>query len=760
MARPSYLRPEDEGGPAVEAASAGQNGERPQVLAQLAKDISDLIRSARAPLPATPARAVPSPGRRPSTGLQVPDSGARLSALRRAATGVREQAEETSHAIQTAAGAVDEPPSILEAEVRATPSQDPRCSSCGNLHTADAVFCRYCGLKRAEALSPRGSASRARSPHEVHTLLANMESREAGLRLKVQQLTEEKCLREKRLEEEVERLRRSNARMEEELRLRHLGAGAPEAGASSETTEEPVLADVARGSDSGRAWPGHEPAAEDLRFDLQHQLRDIRAEVAHCAQVLQEQPQSLPSAEVLDIRQQLQELSEEVLQTSRALSGGMPGGQAHHRELEEVSNQLERLQRQMSTHSATYARPTEPVAASSSPAVAEALEVSARDIELAELREEVNSLRSQLGQERSPAQAPQGCNELTSKLQEQIEAIRTDLGHLASQASAPAGPRSCNDAGRHGLGELTHSRTVSCHVAALHGRLTAIRAEVARVLHESQNCEDTSSPALQAQLGALLSELSDVRAKAAAVGAAAVGVRGAAAAAELHWAGSQAALRAPCLSAEQAVNSQVEPGVVSPTVNELIRPGNSGDTRFVDMPITAAEWQKLPSRSSCVAPPPVVPGMGQSPLLLCQHLAADLGFSQAAYGINGYGGLDMATQHLAAGYAIPSQQMPSESRPSSARSRGGRSADGQYAASLPFAGSGAGSWLPQEVHRGPSSVCSSRPPEEPQDRPPLGLMRRPSRSKLHGPEVMAGELPQLPSVPGQPDVMMPASFVR
>ncbi|CAE8604775.1 unnamed protein product, partial [Polarella glacialis] len=310
----------------------------------------------------------------------------------------------------------------------------------------------------------------------VHALLSSIESREAGLRLKVQQLTEEKALREQKMEDEISALRRSNARLEDQLRTRHawhqpeLYVEEPPAQRGFGDQEAPSLG-----------------AAHDLRHELQQQLQEIRAEVTRCARALQE-PQALPSAEVLDIRQQLAALSSEVLQTSRALSVDVPRGGRVDTELEEVKRKLESLQGHVSkTMSAAMARPVsqevfeqpevcedtrQPVHSATSAATV------ARDAELAELRAEVNQLRAQMAApppliSAAPASAsPQP--ELRGELRAQIEAIRHDLGQIAAPPAAMA---------------PMQQSSYAPEVAALHGRLTAIRAEVARVLQESQNSE-------------------------------------------------------------------------------------------------------------------------------------------------------------------------------------------------------------------------------------------------------------------------------
>eukprot|EP00435_Cladocopium_sp_Y103_P011311 s1378_g2.t4 len=274
-------------------------------------------------------------------------------------------------------------------------------------------------------------------------------------------------------QEEVQRLRRANHALEDELRKLQVPPSRKE-GFLAEQGREFTRQAFER-INIGQAEPGRTAGAPswrdatELREDLQQQLQEIRQEVTRCARALQE-PAAIPAEEVLDIRQQLEALGEEVQQTSRVVAS------RDLRELDEVRHQLEAIQRQVSnTLSAAWSRPTEaPPARPSWPS---------SQPELNELRAEVNSLRAQLGQ-------------LSTK-------DRTVPGwkrHLGQRRFEPT------------LGSLAPE------VAALHGRLTAIRTEVARVLQESQNCEE-ADPALQAQLRVLLQELSNVRSDAATVAA-------------------------------------------------------------------------------------------------------------------------------------------------------------------------------------------------------------------------------------------------
>lgn len=321
---------------------------------------------------------------------------------------------------------------------KAEKRQEFRCPDCGNFFLADANFCRHCGRRLSEVAEEM-------RPRETKT-------------------------REQELEEEVQSLRRANHALEEELRKLQVPPSRKEGFLAEQGREAFERINIAQAEPVSRTAgaPSWRDATE-LREDLQQQLQEIRQEVTRCARALQE-PATIPAEEVLDIRQQLEALGEEVQQTSRVVAS------RDLRELDEVRHQLESIQRQVSnTLSAAWSRPTEapparPPWPSSQP-------------ELNELRAEVNSLRAQLGQ-------------LSTK-------DRTVPGwkrHLGQRRLEPT------------LGSLAPE------VAALHGRLTAIRTEVARVLQESQNCEE-ADPALQAQLRALLQELSNVRSDAATVAA-------------------------------------------------------------------------------------------------------------------------------------------------------------------------------------------------------------------------------------------------
>lgn len=861
MAKLGYLQQTDGG---TSDLHMSDSADRPQVLAQLAKDISNLIRNSRtATSEAKPSGDTPGDARVSvfaSSGLrdQARPLGRVLRDARAAAAPVSEDrvcgsglqtASVSSTSRTVLAGeeesvvVADEPPSLLEAaSVRAVDIQQ---DCLGSQPKATGFTSRA-----------QGASARARSPQEVHALLANIESRETNLQRKVQQLTEEKCLREKRLEEEVQRLQRSNARLEDELRQ----------------TVQPAPEDPPdRASLTGRG--DDEPfLTQELREDLQRQLQEIRDEVSRCARTLQA-PEAMPYSEVLDIRQQLQALSAEVYQTSQALQGRVGAfcrtderNACHNSELSDVSQQFEALQSHVSSAlSAAMARPAEPLKACQEARPESSFrespcQLSGREDELAKLRAEVNSLRAQLAQDRTQSAAPDlrgqdlragqqhdqmdhtqsaapdlrgqdlrgqlqeqkdgelrpeannlraqtaqdrtqyaasefRSQDLRGQLQEQMEALRSDLGQIAQaplvDAAAPA--------------------SFAPGVAALHGRLTAIRAEVAKVLQESHASEDTASPARQAHLSALLSELSDVRTNAALLARSAVAATPPPPTAEnSSWQLHPQLLQQQYLQQFQqhqqqpaqlaAVNQQqptqlaapaapygaalhvtgfndarygdfqsplfVEPfAACTPTVNELPRPGNNVEQRFVDMPIGSVDWSLRPSRDafqgefrSCHT---------ASPPLFGQHPATDFGYGPNGFanvysnncGSGGYAwssadatsqwsgngcggkvytcsGPDATTQRLGGSCCCPPpppslQGLATGSRPSSARSGGGRSFEsqqlhGSLSSSEPR---NSGNWLPPEPHRRPS-LAQYRPPEEPPDLAPQGLMRRPSRSQL------------------------------
>jgi len=659
--------------PEAAAYSADHSGERPQVLAQLAKDISDLIHSARSgSSECVGPRQTSSPRVKATASLLAPPSD-RFSSfnLGNTARELQSHEEETT------------------------------------------------------------SRVRARSPQQVHALLTSIESREAALQQKVQQLMEEKTSQQRRLEDEVARLQRSNAWMEEELRKRKqteaLEAEAArsasiagemfEGGPCARTPVETRLAPVETRMES-------QPLPQDVRSELQQQLSEIRAEVTRCAQALHG-PEALPAAEVVDIRQQLAALSNEVIQTSHALleSNGAPGSCCANEEpwgrCEDagVRQQLESLQQQVSrAMHASFARPAVEIQASRA--------TSPQNAELCELRAEVDGLRAMV-----------------------VQALRRDVAPAANVNLPP--------------------QSTAPEVSALHGRLAALRTEVARVV-QGHRPEDMTSPALRSQLGALLQELQEVRAGAAAVAAATASGRG-----------------PPCQQFHPALAPQQAP-VFAPEPWQAPRPrsprpvptpsrgsARTGDpSRFVDVDLGTPDWACRVARSGDLPAqqPPLQPTLGahSSALLLCPHLAADLaggcGFSDCV----DYAGTPAAPSSGAGGCGIPSFQRPppgsgmpsGRSLASTANAPSGlqppRSWDQQPAELMGVTPSGSmalgsvvssghgnlgvtagssasGHWMPQAAWPGgaaPTAGDAGGPPEEPADRAPQGAMLRPLRTKI------------------------------
>jgi len=349
-----------------------------------------------------------------------------------------------------------------------------------------------------------------------------------------------------------------------------------------------------------------------------------------------------------------------------------------------------------------------------------------RDAELAQLRAEVNSLRMQLGQEK--AKPSRATGDIRGQLQEQMEALRSDLGQIAQ---APLAARQ----GGH--------VSFAPEVAALHGRLTAIRSEVARVLQEFHHGEDASSPNLQAQLGALLAELSDVRSSAANVAAVATAANWGTGcmqseAGRSPWPGMATSKPLPVAHArpENFVH-QAEPVATGAGLWD-VPTRHLNDERFVDMPLSSHR-RDLPSRDvqlHDVQPqtqPQPVADLSASPLMVCQHLAAELGLGYTTHGIAGptaaygYGGPEAATQHLSYYQQLqPPLQRATASRPTRT------------------------DWPEAHHASGAATPVEARLPEEPGDRAPQGLIRRPSRSKLVGYEAAVGEPPPLPGYQFQP----------
>jgi len=476
-----------------------------------------------------------------------------------------------------------------------------------------------------------------RSPREVQVLLSSIESREANLRAKVQQMAEEKTAQQHRLEEELRSLQRANAQMEAELRMRRVDdeARAPAAVALELAHSRPRSPRDDRSEPSMLMRP-------DAREELQQQLAEIRGEVARCASALcADEP--LPTSEVADIRQQLSALSNEVMQTSQALltpAPGFPGrGAPRDSEIYEVRRQLEGLQGQVSR--AMYA-------ALSRPGVPSQQDVPRNDAqgeEVFELRGEVARLRAELSQagrqtagsavpSRARPQAP------TVDLKAQLEELRRELGGIA-QPSQPLPPHVPSLPL-----EPPRASQPTPEAPSLQERLSWLRAEVAKVLQDPRYAQDSAPPEIQNRLGALLRELQDLRQGAEAVAA----VSG----------GSPVPRRQAPAAAYvmgQPLQSMAHPRSSTPLRH--LRPDDAsvanGGRFFEAAPTRGTPMDWAAANSLHVGQPPMaqpIVGVQTSPLLVCPHVAADLagerGVGDMARYANRYADRYVDREHLAA----------------------------------------------------------------------------------------------------------------
>lgn len=592
MAAPRVRRP-----PQVLPSETGFVTQRPQVLAQLAKDISDLITSAR---------------------------------------GSRAQAPEAAYYEGTRAREplVPEPTQWPLASPVAWTAHGPRRSTAPAHDAPQASVTQPAGAAAARGLaSPGSSTSRhlaragPKSPREVQSLLSSIENREAALRQKVEQLTEEKTLQQKRLEEEVERLQKSNALLQEQLE--RLAAGPsqltfyePVAGSGFPVSAEQSLLETSQEA-AGTVLP------QDLKEDFQQQLEEIRNEVTRCAQALQGQ-ESLPSAEVSDIREQLASLSAEVMETARSLvgsrqepweaesQGGLSGGH---------------------TCGSSPPRPmTEEPLRSSSPGKWQ----PSREDELAQLRVEVQQLRAQLGaprqaslplvpSSRGPTLPARPLAGTSPSLRQRLEALRSEFGQRGTPLPArppPFSPASVighYEEHRQPPPTPTLAPSYVPEVSALHDRLSAVRAEVARVVQDPAYAEDSASPALREQLRSLLAELQDVRAGAAAVAAAAANAR----ALPVPGAGVDASFSSSM--GRPPMNGHCGPDPAALRMEPVaVAPGPPRDGRFVDVgPLGSGnlDWPRRDQQSAQSCQHASAPS--HSPILLGPHLAADVALPTA-----------------------------------------------------------------------------------------------------------------------------------
>lgn len=570
-------------------AGESQAAERPQVLAQLAKDISNLIHTARKPAAAPQLQQPAAPPQ-----LQQPavdPMAAAESAFARADVVVPQEDRSEmwpplgigSVAATTAPSEplpVKKPPLALEQMPMNPGANLGRHASRERLssHSANSFLSEDDSSVRQVAI---------RSPREVQALLSSIESRESALRAKVQQLAEEKALQQQRLEEEVKVLQRSNAEMEAELRIRR---------ADSEARALPV---VARELPHSRPRSPIEDRSEasvllqqDTREELQQQLAEIRGEVSRCATALCT-GQPLATSEVADIRQQLSALSNEVTQTSHALApaAGMQSATgARDLELVEVRHQLEALQGQVSRAMyAALSRPGVPAPQESLP------RRSAQPDELSELRSEVGNLRAELARVggHSTGSRASSVGNARSKaevndLGMQLEALRTEFtgvfgGPRSMQPQVPSLPLSQ---------EQPRMPQPFSEAASLQERLSWLRSEVAAVVQDPQYTSDAAPPEMQQKLNGLLCELQDLRHGAEAVAAATGG--------------------SPLRRSASGLMAVPQVWVRSSTP---LRPLRRSDSASLNGSVL------VDATPSIVQP---VYGMSTAPVYVCPHVAADL----------------------------------------------------------------------------------------------------------------------------------------
>jgi hypothetical protein len=542
----------------------------------------------------------------------------------------------------------------------------------------------------------------ARSPREVQVLLSNIESREAALHAKVQQLAEEKAAQQRRLEEEVRNLQRSNAQMEAELRRRPPAES--EAFSRADTNQDGVISrpelanalrqgviEVPPEASYGRVRspiPMEERTEQssllqDTREELQQQLAEIRAEVARCAGALcAEEP--LPTSEVADIRQQLAALSSEVMQTSQALlstPGAVGTGVARDGELTDVRHQLDGLQAQVSrTMYAALSRPGVP-----------AQQDAGRPGELSELRAEVGNLRAELAR---VGRQSYGTEPQLQEVGAQIEALRMELGSFIGGVCTPpvpsqAVPRTEVQAPSQ-VFPRADAQTPSevrqqwrqqfvrdppaavgpnAEAAGLQERLSWLRAEVAKVIQDPRYAEDSAPIELRNRLGALLRELHELRhgaemvaAAAAASGGSPVPRRLISSVSGLVPPAGTAVLRETELRFPkgQPLPPQSRARSNTPVKHKSLSSGYfrpeleaSRQSHFANM--AAGEWAPGASLYSSSMQP--VLGMPTAPVLVCPHVAADLAAEQtvdsARYATNRYVDRDLAGDCIARGGGLP-----------------------------------------------------------------------------------------------------------
>lgn len=257
-----------------------------------------------------------------------------------------------------------------------------------------------------------------------------------------------------------------------------------------------------------------------------------------------------------------------------------------------------------------------------------------REDELAQLRAEVQQLRAQLGaprqaslplvpSSRGPTLPARPLAGTSPSLRQRLEALKSEFGQRGSPL--PARPPPFSPASILGRYEEhrrppptpTPAPAYVPEVSALHDRLSAVRAEVARVVQDPAYAEDSASPALREQLRLLLAELQDVRAGAAAVAAAAANAK----ALPVPGAGVDASFSSSM--GRPLMNGHCGPDPAALRMEPIaVAPGPPRDIRFVDVgPLGSGnvDWPRRDQQSCQHASAP-----GHSPILLGPHMAADL----------------------------------------------------------------------------------------------------------------------------------------
>lgn len=486
--------------------------ESPQALAQLARDISDLVRSARAEprdaakshvcasSPGVSSRAVTAPAVPPVGRMSLLESD--HDVLHREVADLRQRWAGLDSGLPTTIGSP-----------RFDGLSTPGVSTAGGQNNSSFVF-------------PGGPR-----PLDVSSLLASIESRESALRTQVRQLAEEKSSQQRQMGEEIAALQRTNDSMREALHERQQCAPVvveeevPDAEQASTVFRESPLSrststhgarsssekhsdwlpsalsasapvsQIATGENASRMSQDAAPRgitesdsvpaafADEGREAFSRQLSEVRGEVSRCAEILGLSKETL---EQEDVRQQLSTLSDEVMRTSRSLlDAAQPLGQ-RNAEIAGIRRQLDFLQGQMPGGMVEHrgGSPVDP-----------------RFADVSDLRMEVNCLRSEL------AQFGVLPWHVMSDVRAQIEALRSELSDVVQQVPMYSpGSR---------FGRLP------ANAVALKDRLSDLKTEVARMLQDPFLEGGMASPEARARLGTLLRELQELRAGAVAVAGAA-----------------------------------------------------------------------------------------------------------------------------------------------------------------------------------------------------------------------------------------------